>query len=85
MRASALLPSLANANIFLELDSKIAEGGGNLSQGQRQLICIARSILKNPKVLLLDEATSSIDYETDLKIQETIRCQFTDSTLITSK
>ncbi|CEI41968.1 ATP-dependent bile acid permease [Fusarium venenatum] len=62
-----------NKNIFLNLESPVAASGTNLSQGQRQLLCLARAMLKAPTVLVMDEATASIDYATDSKIQETIR------------
>lgn len=65
--------AVANKNVFLDLSSAVTESGSNLSQGQRQLLCLARAMLKSPTVLVMDEATASIDYATDSKIQETIR------------
>ena len=50
--------------------TKIGEDGGSLSQGQKQLLCIARIMLCNPSVLILDEATSSIDTTTEMRIQQ---------------
>lgn len=65
----------ANAHGFIErmpdgYDTIITEGGGNLSQGQKQLLCIARIMLSLPPMLILDEATSSIDTMTELRIQK---------------
>ena len=51
-------------------DTVLSEDGGNLSQGQRQLLCIARVMLCNPAMLILDEATSSIDTRTEIRIQK---------------
>ena len=67
--------ALARADDFIQTlpkgyDTVINEGGTNLSEGQRQLLAIARAILSNPSILILDEATSSVDTRTELKIQD---------------
>ncbi|CDO74329.1 hypothetical protein BN946_scf184850.g1 [Trametes cinnabarina] len=68
----------------LTLDSQIAGGGANLSVGQRQILALARAIVRRSKLLILDEATSAIDYETDSIIQTSLRTELgKDVTLLT--
>ncbi|WP_396136180.1 ABC transporter ATP-binding protein [Brevibacillus brevis] len=69
--------AMANADVFINrlpkrYDTMLTENGGNLSQGQRQLLAIARVILAKPSLLILDEATSSIDTRTELHIQDAL-------------
>ncbi|KAG8689334.1 hypothetical protein FRC09_012469 [Ceratobasidium sp. 395] len=90
LRRVHLLPSVdepisltENINMFRDLDSPVSEGGENFSAGEKQLLCMARAILKRAKVLFCDEATASVDYVTDELISQTIRKEFADSTIIT--
>ncbi|KAF7017979.1 hypothetical protein CFC21_031330 [Triticum aestivum] len=67
----------------LKLDCTVTENGENWSAGQRQLVCLGRVILKRRRILVLDEATSSVDPKTDSLIQQTLKQQFAECTVIT--
>jgi ATP-binding cassette subfamily C (CFTR/MRP) protein 1 len=78
-----LIRSLEAVGLRFSLSHRILEEGKNLSQGERQLVCLARAMVSNKKIVVLDEATSGLDPETDARITQALKREFVGKTVIT--
>ena len=82
LACTSVLSKIAGRHAWT-LDTVVDAGGRNLSQGQRQLVGLARALLRRSAIVILDEATASIDRETSMRIQEILREELAGSTVIT--
>jgi len=80
LRSAGLFAVYDSEGHTLTLDTPISSGGSNLSVGQRQILALARAIVRDSKLLILDEATSAIDYKTDTAIQSSLRNELSIAT-----
>ncbi|KZO91773.1 P-loop containing nucleoside triphosphate hydrolase protein [Calocera viscosa TUFC12733] len=81
--ADGSAPGSPGGEKLISLETQVAEGGQNFSQGQRQILALARAIVRRCKILLLDEATASVDRDTDERIQASLQVEFGDCTILT--
>jgi ATP-binding cassette, subfamily C (CFTR/MRP), member 1 len=79
-----LIEDLKPVTSRFTLDQHVGDEGSNFSLGQRQLLALARALVKKARIIIMDEATSSVDFETDSKIQNTIKQEFKGATLLVS-